>query len=90
MKKDFKNFLLGINYWSRSGALFMWEDRYWNPDVIEEEIKKMKELRMNICRSFILSHSFMTEPERVDKVRIDRYKKFLKICEKYDLKTIPT
>ncbi len=90
MKKGFKNFLLGINYWSRSGALFMWEDRYWNPEVIEEEIKKMKELHMNICRSFILSHSFMTEPERVDRVRIDRYKKFLKICEKYDLKTIPT
>ncbi|TYB94741.1 MAG: cellulase family glycosylhydrolase [Kosmotoga sp.] len=90
MKKNFDNFLLGINYWSRSGALFMWEDEFWNPRIIEEEIEKMKELHMNICRSFILSHSFMKEPERVDRVRIDRYKKFLKICEKYDLKTIPT
>ncbi|MFO7882555.1 MAG: cellulase family glycosylhydrolase [Kosmotogaceae bacterium] len=90
MKNNFENFLLGINYWSRSGALFMWEDKFWNPQIIEEEIKNMKELHMNICRSFIFSHSFMKEPEKVDKKRIERYKEFLKMCEKYDLKTIPT
>ncbi|MEA2065779.1 MAG: cellulase family glycosylhydrolase [Thermotogota bacterium] len=90
MKNNFEDFLLGINYWSRSGALFMWEDEFWNPTIIEEEIITMKSLRMNICRSFIFSNSFMREPEKVDKERIKRFKKFIALCEKHNLKTIPT
>jgi hypothetical protein len=68
MTKKFDSFLLGINYWSCSGALFMWEDEFWNPTIVEEEIIKMKSMRMNVCRSFIFSHSFMREPEKVSWV----------------------
>ncbi|WP_028843279.1 MULTISPECIES: hypothetical protein [Pseudothermotoga] len=29
-------FLIGTNYWSKSGAFMMWEDEYYNPEIIKK------------------------------------------------------
>lgn len=84
------DYLIGVNYWSRSGALFMWEDEYWNPEIVESEVAMMKSLGMNCCRSFIFSHALMPEPYTVDDSRLKRFDCFLKICEKHSFLTIPT
>lgn len=86
----FSDYLIGVNYWSRSGALFMWEDKYWNPEIVESEVAMMKSLGMNCCRSFIFSHTFMPEPDTVDDSRLERFEIFLNICEKHSFLTIPT
>lgn len=83
-------YLLGVNYWSRSGAILMWEDEYWNPGTIEEEVKKMKEFGMNLCRFFILSPSFLPAPSEISEKHMSRLITFLEICEKHKLMTIPT
>ncbi len=84
------DYLLGVNYWSRSGALFMWEEENWNPQIVEEEVLQMKRLGMNCCRSFIFSPTFMSEANRVDEDHLKRFDEFLTICEKHSLSTIPT
>ncbi|WP_053001087.1 cellulase family glycosylhydrolase [Kosmotoga pacifica] len=84
------DYVLGVNYWSRSGSIFMWEDEYWNPKIVEEEIIQMKELKMNVCRFFILSPSFMPKPNSLSNRHMERLEAFLSLCEKHDLKTIPT
>ncbi|OAA30736.1 hypothetical protein AT15_09955 [Kosmotoga arenicorallina S304] len=68
----------------------MWEDEYWNPETVEEEVKAMKEFGMNLCRFFILSPSFLPSPGKISEVHIKRLNAFLEICEKHKLKTIPT
>ena len=37
-----KIFILGANYWPSSSGLNMWSE--WNPEEIEDDIKRMKSL----------------------------------------------
>ncbi|AEH51033.1 glycoside hydrolase 5 family protein [Pseudothermotoga thermarum] len=84
------DFLLGINYWSRSGAMYMWEDEYFNEEVIENEIIEMKNLGMNICRSFLFLPTFFPKPNKISEKHVERYLKFLNLCEEHGLKTLLT
>ncbi|MFN3284345.1 MAG: hypothetical protein ACK40Q_08965, partial [Pseudothermotoga sp.] len=84
------DFLLGINYWSRSGAMYMWEDQYFNETIIEDEIIQMKNLGMNLCRSFLFLPTFFPKPNQLSEKHIARYLKFLQLCEKHGLKTLLT
>ncbi|HCZ06534.1 MAG TPA: hypothetical protein DHV12_05300 [Thermotogae bacterium] len=85
-----EGFTLGINYWSRSGAIFMWEDEYWNPAVIEDEVKAMKKTGIDLCRSFIFLPTFLPRPYTLSHKHVDRFKTFLEICDRNGLKTAPT
>ncbi|MCD6254419.1 MAG: hypothetical protein DRP27_06765 [Thermotogae bacterium] len=85
-----KGFSLGVNYWSRSGAIFMWEDEYWNPNVVEQEVKAMKELGIDICRSFIFLPTFLPAPYTLSQKHVDRFKTFLDMCSYHGLKVAPT
>lgn len=81
-------YLIGANYWSRKTGPLMW--RKWNPDEVKEELKQMKDLGMNVCRSFLYWPDFMPAPDKVEHVMLDRFEEFISLCEDVDLFTIPS
>jgi len=81
-------FLLGVNYWPSSSALNMWTE--WNPDELSEDVRRMKQLGMNICRPFLYMPAFMEEENRVSPLMLERLRVFLDICEENELYTLPT
>jgi len=87
-KKGKKLFLLGVNYWPSSSALNMWTE--WNPEEIQDDIKRMKTIGMNCCRPFLFMSAFMDNPERVNAQMIERLHFFMKRCEIQELYTFPT
>jgi len=84
-KKGKKLFLLGVNYWPSSSALNMWTE--WNPEEIQDDIKRMKTIGMNCCRPFLFMPAFMDNPERVNAQMIERLHFFMKQCEIQELYT---
>jgi len=81
-------FLLGVNYWSRSGGPRMW-DRY-DPDLVQRELRQMHEIGLNICRSFCFIPSFMPNPPGVSQAMLQRLGQFLDLCQTEGTGTIPT
>ncbi len=81
-------FLLGVNYWPSSSGLNMWTE--WNPEEIQDDLKRIKDLGMNCCRPFLLMPAFMDNPDQVDALMIERLHFFLNQCESRKLYTFPT
>ncbi len=83
-----KIFVLGVNYWPSSSAINMWTQ--WHPDELEEDIKQMKSIGINLCRFFLFMPDFMPKENRVDPLMIDRLSTFLRICEKHKIYSMPS
>ena len=83
-----KLFILGVNYWPSSSAMDMWSQ--WNLQELEEDIMRMKEIGINLCRFFLFMPDFMPKENLVDQVIIDRLIAFLKICEKHEVYSMPS
>ena len=45
-------FIIGCNYWASHSGLYMFQD--WRPEVIEEDFKKMAEIKLQMVRIFPL------------------------------------
>ncbi|HCK99741.1 MAG TPA: hypothetical protein DHW42_06530 [Candidatus Marinimicrobia bacterium] len=81
-------FLLGVNYWPSSSALNMWTE--WNPDELSEDVRRMKQLGMNVCRPFLYMPVFIEEENRINPLMLKRLRIFLDICEENKLYSFPT
>ncbi|MFH2024914.1 MAG: cellulase family glycosylhydrolase [bacterium] len=81
-------FLLGVNYWPASSALNMWTE--WNPEEIQDDIKRMKDRGMTCCRPFLFMPAFMDTPDQVNAQMIERLHFFMNQCESHELYTFPT
>lgn len=81
-------FILGVNYWPSSSALNMWSE--WNPVELEEDIIRMKELGINLCRFFLFMPDFMPSENHVNPVMLERLRDFLTLCEKHELYSMPS
>ncbi len=58
-----KLYLSGVNYWPRQTGPLMWSK--WEPKQMRNELKQMKEMGMNVNRSFLYIPDFMPTPEQV-------------------------
>jgi endo-1,4-beta-mannosidase len=81
-------FWIGTNYWPAHAALRMWSD--WRPDLMAEELHRMKELGFNVHRSFLFLPDFIPDGHRVEPVMLDRFREFLELCRQAGIGTIPT
>lgn len=79
---------LGANFWSRSGGPLMW--RSYDPDLVTEELRVLREHGMNLTRSFFYWPDFHPEPDRLDEEMISRYADFLDRHLAEGMATIPT
>lgn len=50
----------------------------------------MRQIGMNVCRSFCFIPSFMPSPPRVDEACLGRLDRFLSLCDEIGLHTIPS
>jgi len=86
-KKGRRFILVGINYMPSKAFYRLWED--WNPDQIEEDFKKMKELNLEAIRIPLFWASVEPEEGVISPKFLERFDKFLEIAEKYEIHVMP-
>ncbi len=79
---------LGANYWSRTGGPLMW--RSYDPAVVDEELRTLRDHGLNVTRSFFYWPDFMPTPDSVDEEKCARFADFLDRHEAVGMTTIPT
>ena len=62
-------FLLGINYWPRRSAMYMWQR--FDPGEIAEDMARIAELGLDVVRFFLLWEAFQPRARRawIDRLR---------------------
>jgi len=79
---------LGANYWSRAGGPLMW--RHYDPAVVGEELRVLRDHGMNLTRSFCYWPDFMPAPDRLDEELLGRFGDFLDRHLEAGMRTVPT
>lgn len=79
---------LGANFWSRTGGPLMW--RSYDPRVVDEELRALRDHGMNVTRSFYYWPDFMPTPYSVDEEACGHFADFLDRHQALGLTTIPT
>ncbi|MFE6890874.1 cellulase family glycosylhydrolase [Streptomyces sp. NPDC057694] len=79
---------IGANFWSRSGGPLMW--RSYDPKLVADELRVLREHGLNMTRSFFYWPDFMPEPDRVDEELCGRFADFLDRHEELGMTTVPT
>ena len=79
---------LGANYWSRTGGPLMW--RSYDPKVVEEELRTLRDHGLNCTRSFYYWPDFMPTPYSVDEEKCALFADFLDRHQAQGMTTIPT
>jgi len=63
-------FELGINYWPRRKAMYMW--REFDVGEVRDELAHIVDMGFDTVRLFALTRDFLPERERVDGAMISR------------------
>lgn len=63
-------FVLGINYWPRRSAMFMW--RRFDLGELREDFARIRGLGLEAVRFFISWDEFQPEPDRIDETMLKR------------------
>ncbi|RBM08955.1 cellulase family glycosylhydrolase [Streptomyces sp. PT12] len=87
-KIDGSTVWVGVNYWSRTGGPLMWRD--YQPDVIDEELRVMRDHGITLTRSFFYWPDFMPAENTLDPDMLARYDDFLDRHHALGMTTIPT
>ncbi|MFI0732093.1 cellulase family glycosylhydrolase [Streptomyces sp. NPDC021225] len=79
---------LGANYWSRTGGPLMW--RSYDPDVVDAELRVLRDHGLNMTRSFFYWPDFMPAPDQLDEELCARFADFLDRHHALGMTTVPT
>lgn len=79
---------VGVNYWSRTGGPLMW--RHYDPAVVDEELRVMRDHGIGLTRSFFSWPDFMPTEDSLDAELLSRYDDFLDRHHALGMRTIPT
>lgn len=79
---------VGVNYWSSAGGPNMWSS--YDAAVVGAELVALRELGMNVTRSFFSWPEFMPTPDSLDELLIERFEDFLDQHQRLGMSTIPT
>ncbi|WP_258038577.1 cellulase family glycosylhydrolase, partial [Streptomyces sp. SM12] len=79
---------IGANYWSRAGGPLMW--RHYDGEVVDTELRTLREHGLTMTRSFFYWPDFHPEPHRIDEELCARYADFLDRHTAHGLETVPT
>jgi endo-1,4-beta-mannosidase len=81
-------FLLGINYWPRSSAMYMWQR--FDPDEIAEDMTRIKALGLDVVRFFLMWEAFQPEPNAMDAAALRRFDAIVERIAEAGLQAMPT
>jgi endo-1,4-beta-mannosidase len=81
-------FELGINYWPRRRAMYMWREH--DPAEVRDELAHVADLGFDTVRMFTLMEDFLPQPETVDHRRVDMLVEVARIADEAGLAIVPT
>ncbi len=81
-------FLLGINYWPRRSAMYMWQR--FDPGEISEDMRRIKGLGFDAVRFFLMWDAFQPEPDAMDGATLRRFDTIMDRIADAGLKAVPT
>lgn len=81
-------FLLGINYWPRRSAMYMW-DRF-DIDEIGEDFARIKDFGFDIVRFFLMWEAFQPERNAMDTTALRRFDAVMERIADAGLHAMPT
>ena len=81
-------FELGLNYWPRRSAMYMWREH----DIAEvrDEMAHIADLGFDVVRLFVLTRDFLPEPARVDAAMVARLVDVCRAASDAGLRVVPT
>jgi len=81
-------FVLGVNYWPRRSAMYMWER--FDLGEIREDMAHIASLGLHLVRFFLSWEAFSPEAKRVDPAMLRRFLSFVQTAADAGLQTMPT
>jgi beta-galactosidase len=87
IKNGRKFILVGINYMPSKAFYRLWED--WNPNQIEKDFKKIKELNLEAIRVPLFWASVEPEEGVISPKFLKRFDEFLEIAKKHEIYVMP-
>ncbi|MGD0050492.1 MAG: hypothetical protein ABSD03_01585 [Vulcanimicrobiaceae bacterium] len=81
-------FLLGVNYWPRRSAMYMWER--FDLGEIREDMKHIKGLGLDLVRFFLRWDDFQPTPNRMDPAMLRRFDTMMQTIADAGLRAMPT
>lgn len=82
------HFLVGVNYWPRTKAMFWWKQ--FDPEEVQRDFAQIAAWHMDGVRIFLLWEDFMPEPHRVDPRMLERLRQVLDLAGQHGLRAIVT
>ncbi|HEV3090724.1 MAG TPA: hypothetical protein VGX91_04675 [Candidatus Cybelea sp.] len=81
-------FLLGINYWPRRSAMYMWQR--FDLEEIGEDMLRIKALGLDVVRFFLMWDDFQPEPTAMDATALRRFDAVIERIAGAGLRAMPT
>ncbi|MBV8066712.1 MAG: beta-galactosidase [Candidatus Eremiobacteraeota bacterium] len=81
-------FLLGINYWPRASAMYMWQR--FDIDEIGEDFARIKELGLDVVRFFLMWEAFQPAPNAMNAETLRRFDAVMGRIADAGLRAMPT
>lgn len=82
------SFTLGVNYWPRRSAMYMWER--FDVGELREDFARIRSLGLAVVRFFIMWDDFQPAPDRMDETMLRRFDDFMNALAGAGLKGMPT
>jgi len=74
---------IGVNYIPKKQGLYFWEN--WSREDVEEEIRQLSEIGVNIIRVFLITEHFADETGNVNEDKLKKLGELIAICKRYDV-----
>jgi endo-1,4-beta-mannosidase len=81
-------FLLGINYWPRRSAMYMWQR--FDLDEVGEDMTRIKQLGLDVVRFFLMWEAFQPQPNAMDGDALRRFDALMERIAGAGLQAMPT
>lgn len=81
-------FELGLNYWPRRRAMYMW--RELDLAEVRDEMAQIADLGFDTVRLFVLMQDFLPQPAIVDNGMVDRLVEVARVVKEAGLDIVPT
>ena len=82
------SFELGINYWPRRSAMYMWEE--FDLGEVREEMMQIADLGFDVVRVFALTKDFLPQPLTVAASMVANLVEVVRAAKDAGLKVVPT
>lgn len=81
-------FILGVNYWPRNSAMYMWSD--FDLDEIRRDLQHVASLGLQVVRFFLLWEVLQPSPDRIDARCLSKVRLFMDALYEEGLRGMPT